>query len=184
MAEVILVTGGARGGKSGYAQQLAERLAPAGERAIVATCPVLDDDMAARVARHQADRAGRGWATTEEPLDLPRALAALATTPVVLIDCLTLWVNNLLWRAEQAGWVYREDDSVPDLDALVAALAAHPGTVILVTGEVGWGIVPATELGRRFRDVAGRVNQRVAAAADRVVLMVSGLPMPVKGSLP
>ncbi|MBI5831711.1 MAG: bifunctional adenosylcobinamide kinase/adenosylcobinamide-phosphate guanylyltransferase [Armatimonadetes bacterium] len=182
MAEVILVTGGARGGKSGYAQQWAESLP--GARAIIATCPVLDGEMAARVARHQADRAGRGWRTVEEPLDLARALAELADTPVVLIDCLTLWVNNLLHRAGEAGLMFGEDEVVPETDRLTAALAAHPGTVILVSGEVGWGIVPANELARRFRDVAGRVNQRVAAAADRVVLMVSGLPMAVKGGLP
>jgi len=182
MAEVILITGGARSGKSGFAQRLAEALP--GDRAFVATCPVLDGEMTARIARHRADRAGRGWRTVEEPLDLPAALALLAATPVVLIDCLTLWVNNLLHQAATDGRALGENEVVPELDRLVAALAAHPGMVILVTGEVGWGIVPANELARRFRDVAGRVNQRVAAAADRVVLMVSGLPMAVKGELP
>jgi adenosylcobinamide kinase/adenosylcobinamide-phosphate guanylyltransferase len=182
MAEVTLVTGGARGGKSGYAQRLAE--SQPGARAFVATCPVLDEEMAARIARHRADRAGRGWQTVEEPLHLAGALDRLHDVPVVLIDCLTLWVNNLLWRAEEGGERLAEEGLTPELDRLAAALAAHRGHVILVTNEVGWGIVPDNEVARRFRDLAGRVNQRVAALADRVVLMVSGCPVAVKGSLP
>lgn len=167
---IHLYTGGARAGKSRLAQARAEALAE--RRVFVATATPLDDDMAARIARHREER-GAGWITVEEPLALPEVLPALADEhPVVLVDCLTLWVSNLML----ADGV----DVEARVEALAAALAGLRGNVLLVTNEVGLGIVPANDLARRYRDALGRCNQRVAAVADRVTFVVSGLPMELK----
>ena len=171
-ARRTLVLGGARSGKSGYA----ERLVRAGPEpwTYIATATVTDAEMAERIARHQADR-GPGWRTVEAPTDLAGALRTHAADPSarVLVDCLTLWTSNLL-AAEH------------DLDAareqLCAALAESRGTVVLVANEVGLGIVPGTPMGRAFRDAAGRLNQAVGAAAERVVFMAAGLPLTLKGT--
>ncbi|PZQ62791.1 MAG: bifunctional adenosylcobinamide kinase/adenosylcobinamide-phosphate guanylyltransferase [Sphingomonas taxi] len=166
----VLVLGGARSGKSRRAQALAEGCGAA-TRLFVATAQAFDDEMAARIARHRADRDG-GWRTVEAPLDLPAAMRAHdAADAVLLVDCLTLWTSNLLLG---------DHDVDAATDALLAALAGARARVVLVSNEVGWGIVPDNALARRFRDVAGRVNQRVAAAADRVELVVAGLPMMLK----
>ncbi|HOI75969.1 MAG TPA: bifunctional adenosylcobinamide kinase/adenosylcobinamide-phosphate guanylyltransferase [Syntrophales bacterium] len=190
MAEIILVTGGSRSGKSRYAQELAESMA--GKRAFVATCPVVDEEMAERIRRHQRAR-GAGWITIEETVDLPGALRRAAGSGVVLVDCLTLWVNNLLY--EETLRSAREDGtegpagasgmSEDEMEArsrdVLRACADIPGTVIFVTNEVGMGIVPENALSRRFRDLAGRCNQVIAGGADRVVLMVSGIAATIKG---
>jgi adenosylcobinamide kinase/adenosylcobinamide-phosphate guanylyltransferase len=162
-----LVLGGARSGKSRHAQALAE--ACSGLRVFVATAQAFDAEMVERIARHRADR-DAGWRTIEAPLALPDAIAA-AGVGVILVDCLTLWASNLL--------LGDADDEAATV-ALLAALAATPARVVLVSNEVGWGIVPDNALARRFRDVAGRINQRVAAAADRVDLVVAGLAMRLK----
>ena len=184
MAEMHLVTGGCRSGKSAYAQQAAEsRPAP---RLYVATCPVMDDpEMQARVAAHRTAREGRGWETVEEPLDLAHTLsgspAGRPPHEVVLIDCVTLWINNLMYRAEQSGGELTEDDVVARCDTALDAAAATPGVVYWVTNEVGLGIVPENPQARRFRDLVGRANQRIAARADGVTLLVCGVPVRVKG---
>jgi adenosyl cobinamide kinase/adenosyl cobinamide phosphate guanylyltransferase len=168
--------GGVRAGKSAHAAAWA---AGRGERvAFVATAEPLDPDMAARIAAHRAARPP-GWATLEAPLALAEALADLrGKADVVVVDCLSLWVANLLGR-----------DPAPDDDALrgetarlTAALAGAPFDVVLVSNEVGSGLHPETAIGRRFRDVLGTVNQAVAAVADEVILMVAGCPLRVKGS--
>lgn len=165
----LLVIGGARSGKSRYAQARAE--ATGRPPLFIATAQAFDAEMRDRITRHQADR-GPQWETVEAPRDLPRAIAAHdAPGRVLLVDCLTLWVSNLLL----AG-----DDIPAATDALIAALAAVKGQVMLVSNEVGWGIVPDNALARRFRDEAGFVNQRVAAAADEVHLIVAGLPLRLK----
>lgn len=164
---IRLVLGGARSGKSRHAQVLAEA-APA-PHLFVATAQAFDAEMAGRIARHRADR-GAGWRTVEAPYDLAAAIGA-AQGGTVLVDCLTLWTSNLLLG---------DADLDAATDALLAALAATPAHVVLVSNEVGWGIVPDNALARRFRDVAGRVNQRVAAAADRVDLVVAGIAMHLK----
>jgi adenosylcobinamide kinase / adenosylcobinamide-phosphate guanylyltransferase len=166
---LTLVTGGARSGKSAHAEALAR--ATALPRRYIATAQAFDDEMAARIARHRADR-GEGWLTIEAPLDLGPALAGGAGT-VTLVDCLTLWLTNHLLAGH--------DLAAKSLQ-LMDDLSQAPGPVILVTNEVGWGIVPDNALSRAFRDEAGRLNQRVAAHADRVVAVISGLPLMLKGT--
>jgi adenosylcobinamide kinase/adenosylcobinamide-phosphate guanylyltransferase len=164
-----LVLGGARSGKSRYAERLVETAAEGGT--YCATAQALDAEMAARIARHRARR-GRFWRTVEEPLALAAAIAAEAAPDrPVLVDCLTLWLSNLLLADRQ---VERETA------ALAAALRLAAGPVVLVANEVGLGLVPQTALGRRFRDAAGRLNQEIAALADRVVFIAAGLPLVLK----
>lgn len=196
MAEIVLVTGGSRSGKSRYAQELAESIA--GKRTFVATCPVVDEEMAERIRRHQRAR-GTGWITLEEAVDLPGALCRAAGSSVILVDCLTLWVNNLLYEemlrsAQENGAeamnapsdpagpaAITEDEMEERCREVLRACADLPGTVIFVTNEVGMGIVPDNPLSRRFRDLAGRCNQVIARGADRMVLMVSGIAAVIKG---
>jgi adenosylcobinamide kinase/adenosylcobinamide-phosphate guanylyltransferase len=165
----LLVIGGVRSGKSRYAQQRAE--ASGLKPVFIATAQAFDDEMKDRIARHRADRDGH-WSTVEAPFDLPQAIACYsATDSVLLIDCLTLWVTNLLLA---------DRDIAAETDALAQALRAASGQLILVSNEVGWGIVPENPLARRFRDEAGIVNQKVAQAADEVQLVVAGLTTPLK----
>lgn len=170
MARSTLVLGGARSGKSRHAQELAEARAP-GRLVFVATAQAFDAEMADRIARHRADRDGR-WETVEAPLDLAQALDALdGPDTAVLVDCLTLWASNLLLAEEP--WEQR-------LDALLAAIARFSGRIVLVSNEVGLGIVPDNALARRFRDMAGTINQQVAAHVDRVRFMAAGLSIDLK----
>lgn len=168
---LAFVSGGAKSGKSRFAQSLAESL-PA-PRLYVATGEALDEEMRQRIVRHQQDR-GPDWQTREEPLALPRVLEeSHGHFGVILVDCLTLWLANLLTRqeAELAG-------ATQDLVQVLPCLTTP---VILVSNEVGWGIVPENALARRFRDLAGGLNQRLAAIADVAVVVVSGLPLYLKG---
>ena len=165
----LFVLGGARSGKSRYAQSRAEAIA--GDPVFVATAEAFDDEMRERIARHRADRDAR-WRTVEAPRDLPAAIDALNDDKaVVLVDCLTLWVSNLLLADADIPLAGRE---------LCAAIARFEGTLILVANEVGLGIVPDNALARQFRDAAGQLNQSVAAAADEVVLLTAGLPLTLK----
>lgn len=168
-ARVTLVIGGAKSGKSRHAQTLAEQRT--GAHVFIATAQAFDVEMTERIAQHRADRDAR-WQTLEAPLDLAGAIKQ-ADRPgaVLLVDCLTLWASNLLLG---------EHALEPQLAALDAALAETVAEVILVSNEVGWGIVPDNALARRFRDMAGRINQTVAARADRVDLVVAGLPLRLK----
>lgn len=172
--QVTLVLGGCRSGKSRHALERAEAL-PAARRLYLATCVPRDAEMQERVRRHRVER-GASWATREEPLDLAGVVAAEAHPgQVLLVDCLTLWVSNLLLEnADEAG----VDQAAA---GLVAALERAGGPVILVSNEVGLGIVPDNPLARLFRDCAGRVNQMVAACAATVVWTVAGIPVVVKG---
>jgi adenosylcobinamide kinase / adenosylcobinamide-phosphate guanylyltransferase len=162
-----LVLGGARSGKSRHAEAMVTRLAP--PWTYIATAEAFDDEMRARIAEHRARRAV-GWRTLEAPLDLADALAASAETPV-LVDCVTLWLTNLMLAGR-------------DIEAATAvlenAITARKLPLVMVTNEVGLGIVPDNRLARHFRDAAGRLNQRMAACADAVLFMVAGLPMKVK----
>ena len=178
MAEIVLVTGGSRSGKSAYAQGLAE--GRPGARAFVATCPPIDEELRDRIRRHREAREGKGWETIEETVDLVRVLRDGPEFEVVLVDCLTLWINNLMYGAEQEGRQIQEEEVEKRCCDLLEAAAQRRGTVIFVTNEVGMGIVPEAEATRRYRDLVGRCNQRVGKRADRVVLMVSGVGVELK----
>lgn len=178
MSRMILITGGARSGKSAYAQSLAEALP--GPRAYVATCPVTDAEMAERIRKHRQARAQQHWQTLEEPLDLPTTLVQATDCPTVLVDCLTLWINNLMYQAECNNLRLSEEHVQGRCHALIEAVKRHPGTVIFVSGEVGLGIVPENREARLFRDLLGRCNQLLAASADQVTLVACGLPLHLK----
>jgi adenosylcobinamide kinase/adenosylcobinamide-phosphate guanylyltransferase len=165
---LTLVLGGARSGKSLHAEALVTAFAP--PWIYVATAEPLDDEMRARIAEHRARR-GADWRTVEAPTDLAGALAGIRDGGAVLVDCLTLWLSNLMLAGADV-----EAESAR-LEAVLTGIAAP---VVLVSNEVGFGIVPDNALARRFRDAQGRLNQRMAARAARVVLMVAGLPLVVK----
>lgn len=178
MARIILITGGGRSGKSSYAQGRAEELP--GVRAFIATCPPLDDEMRERIERHRLARSKTHWETIEETLDVAGALKNNARHDVFLVDCLTLWVNNLMHRAQQEGLEVTEEAIADRCRELIAACAELSGTIIFVTNEVGMGIVPDNAVSRRYRDLVGRCNQLMAEAADEVVLISCGLPLTLK----
>lgn len=176
---IHLVTGGARGGKSGYAARLATRIG--GEDVtFIATARASDEEMARRIARHRAERS-KDWATIEVPVGADRAVRA-AATEVVLLDCLTLLTANALEAAYPDGEEAALRAMREEAERLIAAARGRPGRLIVVTNEVGFGIHPETAAGRWFRDGLGTANQLVAQAADDVVLMVSGIPVAVKAS--
>jgi adenosylcobinamide kinase/adenosylcobinamide-phosphate guanylyltransferase len=168
LSPITLVLGGARSGKSRFAEDL---VMAAGAGTYLATAQARDDEMAARIRAHR-DRRGTAWRTVEEPVDLVGALARnCAPDRPVLVECLTLWLSNLM-EADR--------DLDRETDALVAALPEFDGPVVFVSNEVGLGIVPDNAAARAFRDAAGHLNQSVAAAADRVVLVAAGLPLDLK----
>ncbi len=168
MGQVILYTGGARSGKSRLAETRAEAL---GAHCVyVATAAAGDEEMSDRIAAHKARR-GVQWSLIEEPRDLHGALVRSVGQGPRLVDCLTLWLSNLLLD---------DADIEGETQALVDALAVQSDPVIFVTNEVGDGIVPENALSRRFRDAAGRLNQTIAARADEVILVTAGLPLTLK----
>jgi adenosylcobinamide kinase / adenosylcobinamide-phosphate guanylyltransferase len=218
MARITLVTGGCRSGKSAFAEKLA--CARPGKRAYIATCPVLDDEMRRRVDVHRQRRAAGGWTTIEEQVDLSAALRQAGDSETVLVDCLTLWVNNLMYHADSGMGILpmsptgilpvsgdgetstsrtthgrdahgtHGQDARATLDepaiericnGVLSACGDLAGDVIFVTNEIGMGIVPDNALARRYRDLAGRCNQTFAAASSAVVLVVSGIPLYLKG---
>lgn len=166
---LVLVIGGARSGKSRFALARAESLGI--PRIFVATAEARDDEMRARIARHRSER-GPGWRTIEEPADVAGVLRR-AVSGVLLVDCLTLWLANRMGDRSDA-------DVGPATDDLVAALGTRRAAVIVVSNEVGLGIVPDNVLARAFRDAAGFVNRRVAEIADEVHLLVAGIPLRIK----
>ncbi len=167
-SEIVLVSGGARSGKSRFAEGEVLRRAP--EAIYIATAQALDEEMAARIARHRARR-GAAWTTLEAPLDLCAALEESDAGSPRLVDCLTLWLSNLLLA---------ERDWQQEATRLVAVLERQRAPVVLVSNEVGAGIVPENALARRFRDAQGLLNQRIAALADAVYLVACGLPLRLK----
>lgn len=166
---LTLILGGARSGKSRHALALADTWP--GPGVFIATATASDAEMADRIGRHQAERDAR-WQTVEAPTDITAALAGLPTDAAVcVVDCLTLWLTNIMLG---------DRDTPTEIEALANALAARDVPVILVSNEVGLGIVPEHALARRFRDEAGRLHQRLAREADRVILMTAGLPLQIK----
>lgn len=173
MKQIILVLGGCRSGKSRHALEMAEAL-PEKKKFFAATCVPQDEEMKLRVQQHREER-GAHWQAVEEPVALWEMLADCSRTDsVVLIDCLTLWVSNLMTENEDFTHVQEKTAR------LVDALKSAPGSVVLVSNEVGAGIVPENRLARAYRDAVGWVNQTVAAAADRVVWTVAGIPVTIK----
>ena len=169
-----LILGGVRSGKSREALRLAAAMPPGSRGAFLATAQALDGDMEVRIARHRAERPA-GWGTLEEPYDLVAAFESLTgRVDVVVLDCVTLWVANLLLRGD------REKSIMAAADALTHFLAERRFSLIIVSNEVGAGVHPPTEVGLQFRDALGGVNQRIAAAVDRVSYMVAGLPLLIK----
>lgn len=172
MKKTILVIGGCRSGKSSHALFLAEQIP--GQKIFIATCMPQDKEMEQRVLRHQQQRSS-AWKTLEVPFYLPEAIHKNATEGhVILVDCLTLWINNLIL----------EDDKPENIDNhiqnLTQSIEKARGPVILVSNEVGTGIVPKNKLARLFRDIAGFANQKVAACVDQVIWMVAGIPVKIK----
>ncbi|MEM9782688.1 MAG: bifunctional adenosylcobinamide kinase/adenosylcobinamide-phosphate guanylyltransferase [Pseudomonadota bacterium] len=172
MAHLTLVLGGARSGKSARALAIAEEVVAGtgGSRLFVATAEALDDEIAERIALHRAER-GVAWAVAEAPLEPGAALAGLGDGDVAVVDCLTLWLSNLM---------HHERDAEAATVGLLQAAAAARGRAIFVSNEIGMGLAPMNALGRAFRDAQGRLNQRVAAAAHRVEFVAAGLPLVLK----
>ncbi len=177
MSTITLVTGGARSGKSGECQILAE--ATQSPLAIIATCPIVDDEMHDRVERHKKDRLNRGWQTVEETINLAETIALRPDSETIVVDCLTLWISNLLMADQNDS--LDESTMAEKCTALLQQCRRRSGHTFFVSNEVGMGIVPENQLARRFRDLAGRCNQVIAREADRVIFMVSGIPQIVKG---
>lgn len=169
---LTLVVGGARSGKSRLAESLVVSCGL--KRNYIATAEARDDEMHARIAQHQAQR-GPGWQTWNAQLDLDTMLAAIPGDEVVLLDCATLWLSNHLLAGSDIG---------AKSMALMAALTACASPVVVVSNEVGWGIVPENALARAFRDHQGRLNQMIAEQADLVIGVMAGLPMVLKGRMP
>ena len=169
---LTLITGGARSGKSAYAERLA--CGSGLWRRYIATAQAFDAEMVERIRQHREDR-GVEWETFETPFDAAPAVAAAPAGSVTLFDCATLWLTNHLLA---------ENDLARETEVLLIALAAAKGPVIMVTNEVGQGIVPGDALSRRFRDEQGRLNQRLAGQAGLVVAVMCGLPLALKGQLP
>lgn len=167
-----LLTGGARSGKSAYALMLAGH--SAGAKIFIATAEARDAEMRARIDKHKTER-GPGWITVEEPLALAEMVSVHgAAGNCIVVDCLTLWTSNMLEQVDDAAFARRAD-------ALAAAVAGVAAEVIVVTNEVGLGIVPADPVSRAYRDRLGLVNARMAGVCGRVLLMVAGLPLVIKG---
>jgi adenosylcobinamide kinase/adenosylcobinamide-phosphate guanylyltransferase len=171
--QITFVIGGCRSGKSRFAQVFAEKV-PAVERIFLATCIPQDDEMKTRVAQHQKER-GSHWKTVEAPIRLPEAIMDISGKErVILVDCMTLWLNNLLFDDKTASAF---DDHIKKLKH---ALSGVQCPVVMVSNEVGMGIVPDNKLARQFRDLAGALNQDLAACSDRVAWVVAGIPVFIK----
>jgi len=168
MCLTILVTGGARSGKSSFAEKRTKQLGSS--LMYIATSEIIDSEMENRIAEHQARR-GSEWQTLHAPLKLTEALSEIDGKGPCLVDCLTIWLNNL---------IFHNEDTIIATKELIKVLKQRSDPVVLVTNEVGSGIVPENALARRFRDEAGRMNQIISEVADEVYLSVSGIPLQIK----
>lgn len=179
MGILKLVTGGARSGKSSYAQTWCEQTDL--RKCFIATCPVTDPEMSERIRKHKDERYGKAWDTIEEQYDPAGVIPSLDPSyDILLIDCLTLWVNNLLYRAAQDNTTFDEQDMQTEANHLLNACNLFDGDICMVTNEVGLGIVPDNPVARKYRDLVGRCNRVIAAKADRVTLVSCGIPLQLK----
>ncbi|MCM8527867.1 MAG: bifunctional adenosylcobinamide kinase/adenosylcobinamide-phosphate guanylyltransferase [Lentisphaeraceae bacterium] len=178
MAKITLITGGCRSGKSTYAEKLMIHLP--GPFKYIATAPNIDGEMDIRIRKHKQRREIFGWETIEEEQDLSKAIV-VSDGCSVLVECLTLWINNLIYHAQQDGEEIDEDIVSRRCNEVVELAQRNDGNIIFVTNETGMGIMPENPTARLFGDLAGRCNQIFADAADTVYMMVSGIPMLVKG---
>jgi adenosylcobinamide kinase/adenosylcobinamide-phosphate guanylyltransferase len=178
MGKIILVTGGCRSGKSRFAQETIERFP--GSRCFIATCPVVDKESEERIERHKQDRKNRNWNTLEEELNLSGAVGAASVYDNVLVDCLTLWVNNIMYNAKGAD--INEDYISKLCGEVIAEVEKVSGNVLFVTNEVGLGIVPENKEARLYRDLVGRCNSEFAKASEVAILVSCGLPVYLKGN--
>lgn len=177
MKKITLVTGGCRSGKSAYALKIAEKAIPSGRRTFIATCVAGDDEMKDRVSRHRKER-GENWTTAEIPVFLAEAITQIAVeSDIILVDCITLWMNNLLMETEEPDRLYSQVKNL--IDSLEHTICP----VIIVTNEVGMGIVPENRLARFYRDLVGFTNQQLASCATDVIWMVSGIAVKIKGQV-
>ncbi len=174
----IFVTGGARSGKSKYAEGLAGSL---GEKVIyLATAQALDTEMEERIQKHRQRRPG-DWTTIEEPLEIPEVIAKYQSRTTILLDCLTLYLSNLFFKYEALPPNSQEQTIGAKIAVLAETIKRSNVNIIIVSNEIGWGVVPENNMSRRFRDLAGSANQTIAAVCDEVYLLVSGLPIRIKG---
>jgi adenosylcobinamide kinase/adenosylcobinamide-phosphate guanylyltransferase len=177
MGKITLLTGGVRSGKSTFALDLAKK--NSGRKAFVATALAIDNEMNDRIEKHKVQREG-SFCTIEEPYDLAAAMARIEKdTEVAVIDCLTVWLGNLFYKFDSD-----ENRIVKTIDEFIGSIKNVPCDLIIVTNETGWGIVPESEMGRKFRDISGYVNQAVAKAADTVYLVCCGIPVVIKSEKP
>ncbi len=177
MNQITLITGGARSGKSRFSVETALKHK---NRTFVATAIAFDEGMQQRIAAHKTERAGK-FTTIEEPYDLAKVFAQIpANTDIVLIDCITVWIGNLMHRHRDN---YDTFANFPEVDAFLTKLKQLPFNLLIVTNEVGDGIVPENKMARDFRDIAGRLNQQIATIANNVILTVCGIPTAIKGSI-
>lgn len=175
MAKIILVSGGCRSGKSGHAQRYCESLE--GKKLFLATAPVLNEEMKHRVEKHQAMRDPNIWETVEEEFNLAGIFSS-TKHDVILIDCITFWIDNVIYKSPGV----KEEDMAPFLEKTFFALDKFNGTAVFVTNEIGFGTLPEDPRTRKFRDLVGLANALVAKRASNVVLLVSGIPMFIKGT--
>ncbi len=172
--KITLITGGIRSGKSRYALSLTQKMN--GQKIFIATAQAFDESMSVKIKKHQEER-GEGFTTIEEPIYLAKAMSALhQESDVILIDCLTLWVNNLLYYFKEDTGKIRQQ-----FDLFLDVLANPPRQIVIVTNEIGLGVTPENELTRKFIDELGFINQRVAQLSDEVIMMIAGLPQFIKG---
>lgn len=179
MSRFILITGGARSGKSSYALDVCENIGE--KRLFIATCPNIDSEMTARVIRHQKEREGRGWKTVESPMALDTVFQEnVGSFDVILLDCVTLWVNNVLFAYEKEQKDLSDYIIKEQVKTWLRAAKMTKATIVCVTNEVGLGIVPDNPLARKYRDLVGTVNQTIGKMADEVVLVSCGIPLYLK----
>ncbi len=178
MAEIILVTGGCRSGKSNYAERKACEIS--GNKLYIATAPVLDSEMAERVAKHRENRKHAGWITIEEETDLCSVFQNNSDFDIFLVDCLTLWINNMMFHCEKTNHPINEEYISKKIHEILRVLTTISGRIIFVINEVGMGVVPENHLARLFRDLSGRCAQIIAQNATEVILMSCGLPLKLK----